>query len=129
MTITTQPVVRRTWRDFAPKIVAFFATGLTSTGLVALLNVVGVAIDPGFAGLIVGVLSFIAAYITRDNLLVLAPRQIAAKVTYAGLTAVTATGIIAFASYLGASLDPALAGLIVTVLATVAGYFKSDDTL
>jgi len=56
----------RVWSDLSRKLLAFLATGLTSTGVIAVLAYVGVHIDPSVATLIVTVLSAAAGYIVKE---------------------------------------------------------------
>lgn len=130
--IHTEPVIRanEAAQYFAPKLIAFLATGLTSTALIGVLAAFGVHIDAVLAAIIVGGLSSVAAYIKRDNLLQLAPGQFSLKVVTFIVTSVSATTIVATAAQLGFDLTPwaPVIGLVLTALASVLGFAKADRT-
>lgn len=123
--------IRRAWTRLAPKLVAFLATGLTSSGLLFVAQAFGITIAPELAVIIVGGLSSVAGVIQRDNLLTLAPGQLSLKVLAFILTSTTAAGLIALAGQLGFDLSPysALIGIILTAVAGVIGYLKSDAAI
>jgi hypothetical protein len=56
----------RVWSDLSRKLLAFLATGLTSTGVIAVLAYLGVHIDTTLATLIVTVLSGAAGYLVKE---------------------------------------------------------------
>jgi len=56
----------RVWSDLSRKLLAFLATGLTSTGVIAVLAYAGVHIEPSLATLIVTVLSGAAGYLVKE---------------------------------------------------------------
>lgn len=122
-------IITRAWTRLAPKLVAFFATGFTATMLIALLHLVGLPLEPGFAALLVAIVASAAGYIKRDNLLELPWNAAAPKLIVFTLTSVTSAGLLAFLDYIGISLDPVIAGLLVTALGGLAAYFKHDETL
>jgi hypothetical protein len=56
----------RVWSDLSRKLLAFLATGLTSTSVIAVLAYLGVHIETSLATLIVTVLSGAAGYIVKE---------------------------------------------------------------
>lgn len=56
----------RVWSDLSRKLLAFLATGLTGTGVIAALAYFGVHVDPGLAGLIVTFVSAAAGYLVKE---------------------------------------------------------------
>lgn len=120
--------VKRAWSALAPKLVAFLATGLTTSGLLWFLQGLGLVISAELAALVVGGLSSVAAYIQRDGLLQLAPGQFSLKVVSFIITSASATTVLAVASAFGVDLSPhaPLIGALLTVLATLVGYVKTD---
>jgi len=128
--VKSDGTVARAWAALAPKLIAFLATGLTTSGVIALLALFGVTLKPELAVLIVGAVSTFAAWLLRDNILSLAPGQISLKVIAFLVTSVTVGGITAFASQLGLDLSPysALIGVALTVAGTIVGYFKGDKS-
>ena len=54
--------IKRRWNDVSRKLLAFLATGLTSTGLIAGLAYAGIHIDPTLASLLVVIVSALAGY-------------------------------------------------------------------
>lgn len=126
--------IERLWTQFAPKLIAFLATGLTASGLLWLWTyITGLfgydwALPPELAVIIVGAVSSVAAYIQRDGLLDLRPKEIASKVIVFILTGISATGILAAASAFGVDLSEysPLITAGVTVLGALLGYFKRD---
>ncbi|TAJ46371.1 MAG: hypothetical protein EPO52_17715 [Herbiconiux sp.] len=126
--------VERLWMQFAPKLIAFLATGLTASGLIWVIQyLAGLfgydwTIPTELAVLLVGIVSTLAAYIQRDDLLQLPPREFAAKVLVFALTGISATGILSAAAAFGVDLSEysPLITAGVTLLGAVLGYFKSD---
>src|SRR5690349_8245895 len=123
--------IKRNWGRLAPKLIAFLATGLTSSGLLYVLAAFGIHIAPSLAVLLVGGLSTMASFIQRDNLLALAPGQLSLKVFAFALTSVSAATVIALAAEFGVDLTPysPAIGIVLTVIAGIIGYFKSDAAI
>jgi len=121
--------ITRAWTRLAPKLIAFLATGFTASMLIALLHLIGLPLEPGFAALLVAIVASVAGYIQRDNLLELPWNAAAPKLIVFTLTSLTSAGLLAFLDYIGVAMDPVIAGLIVTALGGLAAYFKSDETL
>lgn len=119
----------RAWTQLAPKLVAFLATGLTASGLIAALQVVGVHISAELATILVGGIASVAAYIQRDRLLELAPGQLSLKVLAFIVTSASATTVVAIASELGVELGAyaPLIGALLTLVGALAGYLKADS--
>ncbi len=67
VTTITKNVIHRAWTDLEPKLIAFLATGLTATALVAAAAYVGIPIPDGLASLIVLIVSGIAGYIKSST--------------------------------------------------------------
>jgi hypothetical protein len=134
--IVNLDVITRDWHTLAPKLVAFLATGLTASGLIAVYNwaasVLGWTwvLSPTLATIIVGIISSAAAYVQRDNLLTLAPGQIAGKVIVFVLTSTTVVTVVAIAAELGFDAAPwaPVITAALTILGAVLGYAKSDQT-
>jgi hypothetical protein len=59
--------IKRAWNDVSRKLIAFLATGLTSTGLIAGLAYAGIHIDAPLATLLVVVVSAAAGYVKRER--------------------------------------------------------------
>lgn len=120
----------RAWTTLAPKLIAFLATGLTSTALIAIASSLGVDISPTLAAILVGGLASVAGFIQKDNLLALAPGQFSLKVLSFVLSSATAVTVIALAAQLGLDLThfSVLIGLVLTGAATIVGYFTADQT-
>lgn len=120
--------LKRHWGVLAPKLIAFLATGLTSSGVLYVLAAFGIQIAPTLAVIAVGGLSSVAAYIQRDNLLELGPGQFSLKVLAFILTSVTAAGVVALVAEFGVDLSPysATISVVLTVAAGIVGYFRSD---
>ncbi|WP_291052143.1 hypothetical protein [Herbiconiux sp.] len=119
----------------APKLIAFLATGMTASGRIWLIQCAGglfgydLQMPTELAVLLVGVVSTVAAYIQRDKLLHLAPREIASKVLIFTLTGISATGILLAATAFSVDLS-GFSPLItagVTILSAVLGYLKRDQ--
>lgn len=129
-------VLKRSALALAPKLIAFLATGLTASGLIAAVQWVGAVLDQDWtisaplATLIVGGTASVAAYIQRDKLLDLAPGQFAYKVIVFIVTSVSAVTVVAVAAELGLNLEQwsPLIGVALTAIATVLGYVKVDTT-
>lgn len=130
--IPTRPIDRakEAARYFAPKLIAFLATGLTSSLLIGVLAAFGIEISAVLAVIIVGGLSSVAAYVQRDNLLALAPGQFSLKVLTFIVTSVSATTIVATAAQLGLDLTPwaPVIGVVLTAVASALGFSKADRT-
>lgn len=62
------PIVRA-WTNLAPKLLAFFATGLSATIIIQVAATFGYAIEPGLAAVIATVVGTIAGYIKKDHVL------------------------------------------------------------
>lgn len=130
-------LIRRSAAALAPKLIAFLATGLTASGLIAAVQWVGAllnqqwTISAPLAALIVGGTASVAAYIQRDKLLDLAPGQLAYKVIVFVLTSVSAVTVVTVAAELGFDLSQwsPLIGVALTALATILGYVKKDATI
>lgn len=56
----------RAWTDLSRKLIAFLATGVTATGVIYVLSLVGVTIDQGLASAIAIAVSALAGYLTTD---------------------------------------------------------------
>lgn len=63
----TKTVATRAWHDLEPKVVAYLATGLTGTALIAGADYIGIKLDPSLAALIVILLGAIAGYIKSST--------------------------------------------------------------
>lgn len=61
--------ITRAWTKLAPKLIAFLATGLTASGLIAFLAELDIVIPTGLASTIVTVVAAIAGYIKSDTAL------------------------------------------------------------
>lgn len=120
--------VTRAWKALAPKLVAFLATGLTASTVIAVLHAVGIELDPGFAAYAVTIVSAVASYVVKDNLLDLPWNALAPKFIVFVLSSVTASGLVTFLSFIHVSIDPAIAGVVVTLVSVILGYVKSDST-
>ena len=59
--------IKRAWHDLAPKLLAYLATGLTGSAVVAVLAALNITIAPGLAATIVVVVGAIAGYFVPDN--------------------------------------------------------------
>ncbi|MDQ1113920.1 CHASE2 domain-containing sensor protein [Microbacterium testaceum] len=133
----TLETIRRGAKSLAPKLIAFLATGLTASGLIAALQWAGLVlgwtwtISPTLATMIVGGLASVAAFIQRDHLLDLAPAQLAGKVAVFVVTSISAVSVVAFAAEIGIDLSgwSPLIGAALTLLATAAGYVKADKVV
>lgn len=112
----------------APKLIAFLASGLSVSAVLAVLASLNVHMDPVLATILVGGVSTVAAYIQRDNLLGLAPGQFSLKVIAFLVTSASATGIVATAAQLGIDLSQhtVIIGVALTVIASLFGFAKSD---
>jgi hypothetical protein len=134
MTHALPTPIERAWSQLAPKLIAFLATGLTASALIGVVQygapLLGLQIElkPELAAILVGIVSTVAAYIQRDNLLVLPPNQFAFKVLVFAASGISATGTLALFAQFGVDLSeftPIItAG--VTLLGAVLGYFKRD---
>lgn len=60
-------VIKRAWHDLEPKLVAFLATGLTATAVIACADYVGIHLDPSLASLIVLVVCGLAGYVKSST--------------------------------------------------------------
>lgn len=129
--------IRRRARALAPKLVAFLATGLTASGLIAALQWAGGVLDwdltisPTLATIVVGGLSSVAAYVQRDDLLELPPAQLASKVAVFMLTSLSAVTIVTVAGEFGidlSSASPAI-GAALTLIGAALGYAQSDHVI
>lgn len=60
-------VTRRAWHDLEPKVLAFLATGLTVTGVIAAADYAGVHVSADQASLAVVIISAIAGYIKKST--------------------------------------------------------------
>lgn len=70
MTVVTPPtptVITRAWHDIAPKLLAYLATGLTGSAVVAILAALNITVAPGFAAAIVVGISAVAGYFVHDT--------------------------------------------------------------
>lgn len=134
MTHAIPTAIDRLWTQFAPKLVAFLATGLTASGLIWVVQYLSDLVDhpivvpTELAVLLVGIVSTLAAYIQRDKLLDLPPRELASKVVVFALTGISATGVLSAAAAFGIDLSEysPLITAGVTVLGALLGYFKRD---
>ena len=121
--------ILRAWSALAPKLVAFLATGLTTSGLVYAGSLFGVEISAPLAVIVVGGLSSVAAYIQSDpRLTQLGPGQFSLKVLTFIVTSASAATVVALLAEFGIDLS-AHSGLVaagLTVLAAVLGYAKAD---
>ena len=63
----TKNVLTRAWHDIEPKLLAFLATGLTATALIAAADYVGIHLPDGLASLIVLIVGGIAGYIKSST--------------------------------------------------------------
>lgn len=123
--------ITRAWSALAPKLVAFLATGLTASGVIYVAQLLGVAISPTLAALLVGGVSSVAAYVQRDSLLELAPAEFSMKVVIFIVTSASATSIVALLAEFGVDLSDwsAVIGAVLTVIAAALGYSKRDYVL
>lgn len=119
----------RSWKQLAPKLIAFLATGLTASGLLWALQLVGITISAELATILVGGIASVAAFIQRDQLLELAPGQLSLKVLAFMITSASAASVVAIAGELGIDLTPhaPLIGALLTVAGALAGYLKADS--
>ncbi len=69
----TKNVLTRGWHDIEPKLLAFLATGLTATALIAAVDYVGIHLPDGLASLIVLIVGAIAGYIKSSTVKVAPP--------------------------------------------------------
>lgn len=60
-------VAKRAWHDLEPKLIAFLATGLTATAVIAGADYVGIHLDPSLASLIVLILGGVAGYVKSST--------------------------------------------------------------
>ena len=129
--------IRRGGKALAPKLVAFLATGLTASMLIAVLQWAGgvlgwdLTISPTLATMVVGGLSSVAAYVQRDDLLDLPPAQLASKVVVFVLTSVSAVTIVGVAAEFDIDLAPAtpVIGAALTLIGAILGYAKVDHVI
>lgn len=120
--------ILRLWTALAPKLVAFLATGLTASGLLLALQLVGLQISPTLAALIVGGISSTAAFIRRDRLLELAPGQLSLKVIAFIVTSASTATVLSVLAEFGVDLSgnaPLITALL-SVAAALVGYFPAD---
>ena len=64
---TPEVALKRAWNDIAPKVLAYLATGLTGSAVVAVLALIHVTVAPGLAASIVVAVSAIAGYFMPDS--------------------------------------------------------------
>ncbi len=121
-------LVTREWTKFAPQLIAFLATGLTASGVLAVLSALHVHISLTLAALLVGFVSSVAAYIKKDDLLGDSAKVLGGKLAAFILTGTTATVVISVTSALGWHPPTYIVGLIVTAASLLAGYFKRDTS-
>lgn len=130
MTSTAVPVyLERAWSALAPKLVAFLASGLTTSSLIIAAQFFGLTISTELALIVVGSVSTVASYIQSDpSLSGLRPGQFSLKVVTFMVTSATGVGVVAFLSELGLDLSAhaGLIGVILTLVATILGYMKMD---
>jgi hypothetical protein len=121
-------VLTRAWTALAPKLIAFLAAGLTSSGLIYVATLFHVTISAPLAVIIVGGVSTVAAYIQRDNLLSLSVGSLSLKVLVFAVTSVSATTVVAVLQQFGVDLTgwAPVIGVALTVIGTVIGYAKAD---
>jgi putative flippase GtrA len=60
--------ITRAWNDLSRKLIAFLATGLTASGLLFVLNYLGITIPEALATTIVVVISSLAGYLKSEVL-------------------------------------------------------------
>ena len=69
-TITVETTVRgkivRAWTDLSRKLIAFAATGLTSSGIIYAASLIGIDVPEALAPVIVVLLSTVAGYLISD---------------------------------------------------------------
>lgn len=119
----------RAWSALAPKLVAFLATGLTTSGLIYAGTLVGLEISAELAVILVGGISSVAAFIQSDpRLAQLGPGQFSLKVVTFIVTSASAATVVALLAEFGIDLSAhsALIGAGLTILAALLGYAKSD---
>lgn len=123
--------IERAWTKLAPKVIAFLASGLTTSAVIGVLQLFGVTIKPELATMLVGGISTVAAFIIRDNLLALAPSQLSLKVVVFILSSTTAAGLVALLSQFGVDLSgwSWLIGVGLTAVGGLLGYSKTDYAL
>lgn len=130
MTVRTATArIERYWSALAPKLVAFLASGLTTSGVIIAAQFAGFQISTELAVMIVGSVSTVASYIQNDpNLAGLRPGQFSLKVVTFMITSATGVGVVAFLGELGIDLSAhaGIIGVILTLVASILGYAKSD---
>lgn len=128
-TVDRMDTIKRAWYKLAPKLIAFLATGLTASGLIALAAPFGIVISPELSAVLVGAVSTVAAFIIRDNLLALSPGQFSLKVVAFVVTSATAVGTVAFLQHFGVDLSQwtAVIGLVITGAGAIVGYLVPDQ--
>lgn len=120
--------ILRVWTALAPKLVAFLATGLSASGLLLALQLVGLQISPSLAALLVGGISSTAAFIQRDRLLDLAPGQFSLKVIAFIVTSASTATVLALLAEFGIDLsgNAPLVTALLTLATAAVGYFPAD---
>lgn len=127
--MTTAVKITRAWSAIAPKLVAFLATGLTSSGLIWALQLAGLTLSAELASTIVLGVSSVAAYIQRDGLLSLPAAQFSRKVIAFIVTSASAVTVVAAAGDLGLDLSGhvPLVTAVLAVATALVGYWTKDE--
>lgn len=125
----TSTKITRAWSSIAPKLVAFLATGLTSSGLIWALQLFGVALSAELATSLVLGISSVAAYIQRDGLLSLPAAHFSRKVIAFIVTSASAVTVVSFAGQVGVDLTDhvPLVSAVLAVVTAAVGYFTRDE--
>lgn len=69
-TVTASFRIKRAWNRLAPKVLAFFATGVSATVVIQFADTFGYVIEPGAAAAIAIVVATVAGYFKTDTALV-----------------------------------------------------------
>lgn len=119
--------LRRAWTQFAPQVLAFLATGLTSSAVLTLLDYIpNVHIPATTVALVVGFVSTVAAFIQKDRALGDDAKTISGKLAAFVLSGVTVTAVVSVSSTFGLHLPEWAPGVAVTVAGLIVGYLKAD---
>lgn len=123
----------REWSKLAPKLVAFLATGLSASALVAVVDQFAAAfgwgwtISPTLATQIVLLVSTIAGWWYHDPTLgLLPPTVLAPKLVTLALSSGVVSIVLAILTSAGIGIPAGVAGLLTALLPTIPGYLKND---
>lgn len=133
MTHTAPHPLAREWVKLAPKLVAFLATGLTASALVAVVDYLtatlhlGWAISPTLAAQIVLLVSTVAGWWYHDPTLgLLPPTVLAPKLVTLAASSGVVSMLIAIVANLGVPIPAGVAALLTVVVPAIPGYLKND---